>query len=445
MGRCSHVGRRTLRAGLVLLGGACTLAPTLASPMPMTPAPVAQCGEDNFEENDSCATAAPIVVPFIETGLAVYKLDSDYFQVTVEPGDLLEVDALFSHAIADVELYIYDLSGPCGGIFTYLDRSISSDDDESVEWTNLSMSPVDVAIKVEIFPGSIATCNNYDLVVRSSPPAVNCNPMQLDDALEDNDDCSAAVPLPAGLTTDLWVSLDDGDFYSTTLAAGQTIDAQIFFTDSITDVDLFLYDSLGSCGGGFGSGEIASGFTQTNDERIIWSNNSSSPLDVILHVDVFNTGSCNEYDMLIDFDSGGIGTNFCAANPNSTGVVGLMKAFGSISRADNDVTLSARQMPQNQFGLFVASRMQGFIPMAGGSEGNLCLGGSIGRFNAGLTNGGGSAVINYTIDLDAIPQPSGPVSAAAGETWNFQMWHRDTNAAGATSNYTDGITITFQP
>jgi hypothetical protein len=31
----------------------------------------------------------------------------------------------------------------------------------------------------------------------------------------------------------------------------------------------------------------------------------------------------------------------------------------------------------------------------------------------------------------------------AGETWNFELWYRDNNP-GPTSNFSDGLTITFQ-
>jgi hypothetical protein len=43
----------------------------------------------------------------------------------------------------------------------------------------------------------------------------------------------------------------------------------------------------------------------------------------------------------------------------------------------------------------------------------------------------------------AIPLGTGPVAILPGETWNFQAWYRDLNP-GTTSNFTDGISITFQ-
>ena len=69
--------------------------------------------------------------------------------------------------------------------------------------------------------------------------------------------------------------------------------------------------------------------------------------------------------------------------------------------------------------------------------GNLCLGGAIGRY-------AGPSGISLAIDLTQLPQPTGPVTALPGESWNFTAWHRDTSGMGATSNFTDGLAVTFQ-
>jgi hypothetical protein len=51
-------------------------------------------------------------------------------------------------------------------------------------------------------------------------------------------------------------------------------------------------------------------------------------------------------------------------------------------------------------------------------------------------------VFSVTLDLTAFPQPGGTHGVMPGETWNFQCWYRDANP-GPTSNFTDGISITF--
>lgn len=139
-----------------------------------------------------------------------------------------------------------------------------------------------------------------------------------------------------------------------------------------------------------------------------------------------------------------LGSNYCTAALNSSGTVGVMSATGSMSAAANDVELTASGLPPTQFGIFVTSRTQGFVPMGGGtSNGNICLGGAIGRFNrpGEILATGGSGTITLSLDLTNIPQGNGSVTAMAGESWNFQAWHRD--SVGLGSNFSDGLEIAF--
>ena len=55
-----------------------------------------------------------------------------------------------------------------------------------------------------------------------------------------------------------------------------------------------------------------------------------------------------------------------------------------------------------------------------------------------------SGAISLSPDLTLLPTPTGPVAAAAGETWHFQAWYRDALAGSATSNFTDGVALTWQ-
>lgn len=149
----------------------------------------------------------------------------------------------------------------------------------------------------------------------------------------------------------------------------------------------------------------------------------------------------------IDAAPGGpVGTPYCTAAPNSTGSIGTTSAFGLQGPGENDLTLTASGLPTQSFGFFIVSSDQSFVAGAGGSEGNLCLGGAIGRFvgedQVMQTDFGGE--IALPVDLTNVPSPTGSVSVQAGQTLNFQLWVRDTNAAGATSNFTRGLSVTFQ-
>ena len=136
--------------------------------------------------------------------------------------------------------------------------------------------------------------------------------------------------------------------------------------------------------------------------------------------------------------------NYCTANPNTTGQPAVMSVSGSPLIVDNNFTLTAAQMPMNVFGYFLNSDVQGFVPFPGGSQGNLCLGGGIGRHAKQIANSGAAGELVIDVDLTALPRPNGTHSVVAGETWNFQAWFRDKVAGMPTSNFTDGIEIVFQ-
>lgn len=140
-----------------------------------------------------------------------------------------------------------------------------------------------------------------------------------------------------------------------------------------------------------------------------------------------------------------IGTSYCSAAPNSTGVPAVMSASGSTAIATNDVVLRAGSMPNNSFGFFLTSQMQGFVANPGGSQGNLCLGGAIGRYvgTGQIQNSGSAGEIQLVIDLTMHPTPTGLVMVQAGETWNFTAWYRDAISGSAISNFADGLEIDF--
>ena len=139
-----------------------------------------------------------------------------------------------------------------------------------------------------------------------------------------------------------------------------------------------------------------------------------------------------------------LGVNYCGpAVINSAGSSGLIVATGSTMVSDNDMTLTATGLPNNQFGYFLNSLSQGFVPNPGVSQGNLCLTGQLGRYNSIVFNTGTGGSGSLVLNLPATPTPNGPVAVFPGETWNFQAWYRDLNPM-ATSNFTNGVSIAFQ-
>jgi hypothetical protein len=57
---------------------------------------------------------------------------------------------------------------------------------------------------------------------------------------------------------------------------------------------------------------------------------------------------------------------------------------------------------------------------------------------------GPSGTVSLALDLNQIPTPTGLVAAQAGDVWNYQAWYRDTASGVPTSNFTDGLSVTYQ-
>ena len=141
-----------------------------------------------------------------------------------------------------------------------------------------------------------------------------------------------------------------------------------------------------------------------------------------------------------------IGTSYCLANVNSTGVAATITGGGSDVASANNLTLTARNLPNNAFGFFIVSTSQGFVMNPGGSSGNLCLSGAVGRYvgPGQILNTGNAGEFSLSANLTMIPTPTGPVAAAMGDTYNFQTWFRDSSPSGPTSNFTNGLEVVFR-
>ena len=150
-------------------------------------------------------------------------------------------------------------------------------------------------------------------------------------------------------------------------------------------------------------------------------------------------------DVFCVLDAGEPFANYCMSNPNSTGVTAELSAVGSASVAANDITLVVSDVPPFAFGFYITGMTQGFEGNPAGSAGNLCLAGNIGRYvgPGQVQQADASGSFSLTIDLTNTPQPNGFVAIAAGEVWNFQAWLRDSGPAGPTSNFTNGLEISF--
>lgn len=140
---------------------------------------------------------------------------------------------------------------------------------------------------------------------------------------------------------------------------------------------------------------------------------------------------------------GPFGANYCGpAVPNSSGLPARIHLLGSPLVSLNQIGLVAADLPDNQVTLFLGSRSQAFVPLFGGSQGNLCLGGNLARFTrTGEVGRAVGGLRRVRVLLDRIPEPpSMNTSVAPGETWYFSAWFRD----GASSNFSDAVGVIFR-
>ncbi len=131
----------------------------------------------------------------------------------------------------------------------------------------------------------------------------------------------------------------------------------------------------------------------------------------------------------------------CSPEINSGGTAGLLLP-GAFDGALYTLEMTVTGLPVGSLGYVLTSRQPGFVALPGGSSGNLCLSGAIGRYVGGgamATNGAGAFTV--TAQLNTLPQPTGPVGAQPGETWYFQCWHRDASPMGPTSNFTTSLSV----
>ncbi|QDV05787.1 hypothetical protein Poly30_12890 [Planctomycetes bacterium Poly30] len=143
---------------------------------------------------------------------------------------------------------------------------------------------------------------------------------------------------------------------------------------------------------------------------------------------------------------------YCAARPHGEGLKSLLTVEGSPVASDDSVVLIASNVRGNALGYFLTSQTSGFVAQPAGSEGNLCLGGAIGRFvgpgqvkNSGLAGRIELSTSAGEWSTQSIPRPTSSYAAAAGTTSYFQLWHRDSSSAGQpTSNFTNGVAVIWQ-
>ncbi|MEM1450148.1 MAG: hypothetical protein AAGI22_13615 [Planctomycetota bacterium] len=139
-----------------------------------------------------------------------------------------------------------------------------------------------------------------------------------------------------------------------------------------------------------------------------------------------------------------VGLQYCDATPNDTGQSSWLAIFGNQSRFTIHEAVCVNVTP-NAFGYLLCADLFGNVNMPGGSAGRLCISGNIGRYVTAIQSSGSAGRLETNILPLFLPQPTGPVSAAPGDTWFFQYWHRDVAGGAPTSNFSNACSMYFVP
>ena len=127
---------------------------------------------------------------------------------------------------------------------------------------------------------------------------------------------------------------------------------------------------------------------------------------------------------------------------NSAGTGGSIFPGGSASITADDLVLSVSGLPPSKFGLvFMGDATIPALPMADGLR---CVGGSLFRFGARLSDSSGVLTEGPGIVGWTWSNLGSAGHILAGDTWNFQCWYRDPKGpCGTGSNASSALAITF--
>jgi len=236
------------------------------------------CSEDDFEDNDTLATAS-LLTEGSYNGLRACTGDSDYYAIALGVGDQIDVSLRFADDQGDIDLQLLD---PQGQVVA---SSGTTSDNESVAYTAESAGHYSVRAWLYLDAGADLG-NEYDMIISVDEAVVTCP----DDGYENNDSFYTAALVFPGNYPDLRACSDDEDFYLITLFAGEQLTVDLVFLHDEGDIDVQLLDPLGNV--------VASSMSTTDDESLSYTTSILGffTVRVVLYQDG-GLAPGNDYDM----------------------------------------------------------------------------------------------------------------------------------------------------
>jgi len=118
--------------------------------------------DDLLEPNDNCEQAFPLSLGFTPN-LRIKACDEDYYFLDADPGETLSLAIFFSHAVADLDLYLYSDRASCGTPAGILAAATSTTNDEFITWANTTGQAQSYVMFVDFFAAGSANCATYPI------------------------------------------------------------------------------------------------------------------------------------------------------------------------------------------------------------------------------------------------------------------------------------------
>ena len=211
------------------------------------------CVDDTYEDNDTQAAAYGITTNnWSETALQACPWDDDWYDFDLYVGETLDLAVWFTHADGDIDVRVYDSAGSV--VFS----SLSYTDNEFI-YEPITVSDT-YSIRINLAGGTPVLGNDYDLDVAYIAPST-CT----DDSHEPNNNAGAASYLGSVdySETGLQLCPSDEDWFEIWAATGDEVTVDLWFDDSIGDIDLEIEDDVGGYVTGSASGD--------DDESVTWT------------------------------------------------------------------------------------------------------------------------------------------------------------------------------
>ena len=184
--------------------------------------------DDVYEENDFVYEATWISPSHYD----LIQLDSDWFNITIPAGDMLNISLNFDGAKNNIQLFLFNESG---GV---LDSSTSPDSWEQVthyaEYTQ--------TVSFHVFGENNGEPYCMDVL------SYYYIPEPVDDGFEENDYRHEASWIVPDYYYDLYQG--DDDWYNISVAPGYILEVEIWFNGSANDIDMQFFDNSGNDMGG---------------------------------------------------------------------------------------------------------------------------------------------------------------------------------------------------